>query len=31
MFDRKTGQCVQMETAEGTAMTIDEVAHPKRR
>lgn len=31
MFNRKTGQCVQLETAEGKVMTINEVKHPKCR
>jgi hypothetical protein len=31
MFNRKTGQCVQLETAEGKVMTINEVTHPKCR
>jgi hypothetical protein len=31
LFNRKTGQCVQLETAEGKVMTINEVTHPKCR
>jgi hypothetical protein len=31
MFNRQTGQCVQLETAEGKVMTINEVTHPKCR
>jgi hypothetical protein len=31
MFNRKTGQCVQLETAEGKVMTLNEVTHPKCR
>jgi len=31
MFNSKTGQCVQLETAEGKVMTINEVKHPKCR
>ena len=31
LFNRRTGQCVQLETAEGKVMTINEVKHPKCR
>jgi hypothetical protein len=31
MFNRKTGQCVQLETANDKVMTINEVTHPKCR
>jgi hypothetical protein len=31
LFNRRTGQCVQIETAEGKVMTINEVKHPKCR
>ena len=31
MYNRNTGQCVQLETAGGKVMTINEVTHPKCR
>ena len=31
MFNSKTGQCVQLETAEGKVMTINQVTHPQCR
>lgn len=31
MFNRRTGQCVQLETADGKVMTLNEVTHPKCR
>jgi hypothetical protein len=31
MYNRNTGQCVQLETADGKVMTINEVTHPKCR
>jgi hypothetical protein len=31
MYNRQTGQCVQLETAEGKVMTINAVTHPKCR
>ncbi len=31
MYNRNTGQCVQVETAGGEVMTMNEVTHPKCR
>jgi hypothetical protein len=31
MFNRKTGQCVQLETSGDKVMTLNEVTHPKCR
>ena len=31
MYNRNTGQCVQLETADGKVMTLNEVTHPKCR
>ena len=31
MYNRQTGQCVQLETADGKVMTINEVTHPQCR
>jgi hypothetical protein len=31
LHNRQTGQCVQLETAQGKVMTINEVTHSKRR
>jgi hypothetical protein len=31
MYNRNTGQCVQLETAGGKVMTLNEVTHPKCR
>jgi hypothetical protein len=31
MYNRQTGQCVDLETAEDKVMTINEVTHPKCR
>jgi hypothetical protein len=31
MYNRQTGQCVQLETAEGKVMTLNKVTHPKCR
>jgi hypothetical protein len=31
MYNRQTGQCVQLETAGGKVMTLNEVTHPKCR
>lgn len=31
MYNRQTGQCVQLETAGGKVMTLNEVSHPKCR
>ena len=31
MYNPQTGQCVQLETADGKVMTINEVTHPKCR
>jgi hypothetical protein len=31
MYNRNSGQCVQLETADGKVMTINEVTHPKCR
>lgn len=31
MYNRQTGQCVDLETAEGKVMTLNEVTHPKCR
>ena len=31
MYNRNTGQCVDLETASGKVMTMNEVSHPKCR